>query len=139
MTIAKETRKTAIQGTNKLCSLRMIRRYLNGNHFRQTFVWCPTEGLKGWVAPLLEMRNGAPGRIRTSDPLVRSQMLYPAELRAHIAWRRRLRHQAQLSKNTELCRSNQAKPREQQRPAREPCRAVLFPPHPAPRAEATGG
>jgi hypothetical protein len=30
--------------------------------------------------------NGAPGRIRTSDPLVRSQMLYPTELRAHIAW-----------------------------------------------------
>src|SRR5258705_1041193 len=27
-------------------------------------------------------RSGAPGRIRTSDPLVRSQMLYPAELRA---------------------------------------------------------
>jgi hypothetical protein len=27
-------------------------------------------------------RIGAPGRIRTSDPLVRSQMLYPAELRA---------------------------------------------------------
>ncbi len=27
-------------------------------------------------------RTGAPGRIRTSDPLVRSQMLYPAELRA---------------------------------------------------------
>ena len=26
---------------------------------------------------------GAPGRIRTSDPLVRSQVLYPAELRAH--------------------------------------------------------
>jgi hypothetical protein len=30
--------------------------------------------------------SGAPGRIRTSDPLVRSQMLYPTELRAHIAW-----------------------------------------------------
>src|SRR5208282_5536181 len=28
------------------------------------------------------MRNGAPGEIRTPDPLVRSQMLYPAELRA---------------------------------------------------------
>src|ERR1700712_3837280 len=28
------------------------------------------------------MEAGAPGRIRTSDPLVRSQMLYPAELRA---------------------------------------------------------
>jgi hypothetical protein len=27
-------------------------------------------------------RSGAPGEIRTPDPLVRSQMLYPAELRA---------------------------------------------------------
>jgi hypothetical protein len=27
-------------------------------------------------------RNGAPGMIRTCDPLVRSQILYPAELRA---------------------------------------------------------
>jgi hypothetical protein len=27
--------------------------------------------------------NGAPGEIRTPDPLVRSQVLYPAELRAH--------------------------------------------------------
>ncbi len=29
-------------------------------------------------------QNGAPGRIRTSDHLVRSQVLYPAELRALI-------------------------------------------------------
>jgi hypothetical protein len=29
--------------------------------------------------------NGAPGEIRTPDPLVRSQMLYPAELRARAA------------------------------------------------------
>ncbi|CAD5268408.1 hypothetical protein HALO59_30331 [Halomonas sp. 59] len=28
------------------------------------------------------MESGAPGRIRTSDPLIRSQVLYPAELRA---------------------------------------------------------
>ena len=28
-------------------------------------------------------RNGAPGEIRTPDPLVRIQILYPAELRAH--------------------------------------------------------
>ncbi len=28
--------------------------------------------------------NGAPGRIRTSGLLVRSQLLYPAELRAHM-------------------------------------------------------
>ena len=28
--------------------------------------------------------NGAPGEIRTPDPLVRSQVLYPAELRAQI-------------------------------------------------------
>ncbi len=31
------------------------------------------------------MRDGAPGEIRTPDPLVRSQMLYPAELRARAA------------------------------------------------------
>ncbi len=29
-------------------------------------------------------RNGAPGKIRTPDPLIRSQVLYPAELPAHI-------------------------------------------------------
>ena len=28
--------------------------------------------------------NGAPGTIRTSDPQIRSLMLYPAELRARI-------------------------------------------------------
>ena len=27
---------------------------------------------------------GAPGEIRTPDPLVRSQILYPTELRAHV-------------------------------------------------------
>jgi hypothetical protein len=30
------------------------------------------------------MSNGAPGGIRTPDHLVRSQILYPAELRAHF-------------------------------------------------------
>src|SRR5258708_39663150 len=30
-------------------------------------------------------RSGAPGRIRTSDPLVRSKMLYPANLRPRKA------------------------------------------------------
>ncbi len=29
-----------------------------------------------------KVKNGAPGRIRTSDRLVRSQVLYPTELRA---------------------------------------------------------
>ena len=29
---------------------------------------------------------GAPGAIRTPDPLVRSQVLYPAELRAHCVF-----------------------------------------------------
>tara|TARA_B100000900_G_scaffold124178_1_gene104807 strand:+ start:37 stop:213 length:177 start_codon:yes stop_codon:yes gene_type:complete len=29
-----------------------------------------------------EIISGAPGEIRTPDPLVRSQVLYPAELRA---------------------------------------------------------
>ena len=31
---------------------------------------------------LLPFQYGAPGRIRTADHLVRSQVLYPAELRA---------------------------------------------------------
>jgi site-specific DNA recombinase len=30
-----------------------------------------------------EVKSGAPERIRTSDPLIRSQVLYPAELRVH--------------------------------------------------------
>ena len=30
-------------------------------------------------------RNGAPGTIRTSDPQIRSLMLYPAELRARVS------------------------------------------------------
>ena len=30
-------------------------------------------------------KDGTPGKIRTCDPLIRSQILYPAELRVHIA------------------------------------------------------
>jgi hypothetical protein len=44
------------------------------------------------TAPLLPMihcnhskRNGVPGEIRTPGLLIRSQALYPAELRAHVA------------------------------------------------------
>ncbi len=33
--------------------------------------------------PRNALNNGAPGRIRTADHLVRSQVLYPTELRAH--------------------------------------------------------
>ena len=33
--------------------------------------------------PYLPKVSGAPGKIRTPDLLIRSQMLYPAELRAH--------------------------------------------------------
>jgi hypothetical protein len=29
-------------------------------------------------------KDGAPGEIRTPDQLVRSQLLYPAELQAHL-------------------------------------------------------
>ena len=34
------------------------------------------------------LENGAPGTIRTSDPQIRSLMLYPAELRARTAQNR---------------------------------------------------
>ena len=30
-----------------------------------------------------DKKNGTPAAIRTQDPLLRRQMLYPAELRAH--------------------------------------------------------
>ena len=33
---------------------------------------------------LSDYANGAPGEIRTPDPLVRSQVLYPTELQARI-------------------------------------------------------
>ena len=32
----------------------------------------------------LALEDGTPGEIRTPDQLVRSQLLYPAELRAHM-------------------------------------------------------
>ena len=34
----------------------------------------------------LKKLGGTPGVIRTPDPLLRRQVLYPAELRAHIRW-----------------------------------------------------
>ena len=48
---------------------------------------------RGSIAKVRVEVDGAPGRSRTSDLLVRSQLLYPAELRAHIAL-------LQLGKNT---------------------------------------
>ena len=30
------------------------------------------------------LKNGAPGKTRTPNPLLRRQMLYPVELRAHL-------------------------------------------------------
>jgi hypothetical protein len=40
---------------------------------KETIKWCNVGSVFG---------SGAPGETRTPDPLVRSQMLYPAELRA---------------------------------------------------------
>ena len=37
-----------------------------------------------------KIKNGAPGGIRTPDHLVRSQVLYPAELQARILLRGRI-------------------------------------------------
>ena len=34
----------------------------------------------------LNKLSGTPGVIRTPDPLLRRQVLYPAELRAHAIW-----------------------------------------------------
>src|SRR5690348_13892832 len=42
-----------------------------------------TNAFQGFDRVLRQEMNGTPERIRTSDLLVRSQTLYPAELRAH--------------------------------------------------------
>ena len=42
---------------------------------------CPVRSVT-YVSGLAPQRNGAPGGIRTPDPLLRRQILYPAELRA---------------------------------------------------------
>ena len=58
---------------------------LNMNRFRQRCMKArpdtPTCTIQ--IAFVLLIRSGAPGGIRTPDLLVRSQTLYPAELRAH--------------------------------------------------------
>ena len=41
---------------------------------------CIWEAMSGLIVEM----NGTPGKIRTCDPLIRSQILYPAELRVHI-------------------------------------------------------
>ena len=46
----------------------------------------------------LVLRNGTPGEIRTPDQLVRSQLLYPAELRA-----RNRGESIQVSENRVTC------------------------------------
>jgi hypothetical protein len=57
-----------------------------------SYVLFAATALSGWpsrnksldlFATTEKMENGAPGEIRTPDLLVRSQTLYPAELRAH--------------------------------------------------------
>jgi hypothetical protein len=48
-------------------------------------------GSDGVTGEMLE-ENGAPGTIRTSDPQIRSLMLYPAELRARLALQARARN-----------------------------------------------
>jgi hypothetical protein len=37
-----------------------------------------------FLGKVIEKKIGADGRIRTSDHLIRSQVLYPAELRLHV-------------------------------------------------------
>src|SRR5438094_8284193 len=48
------------------------------------FPRCTAKLLGHWVCRLIKLqRVGTPGVIRTPDPLLRRQVLYPAELRAH--------------------------------------------------------
>ncbi len=47
-----------------------------------TRVGYETKPRREWAMHQIKTENGARGRIRTSDRLVRSQVLYPAELHA---------------------------------------------------------
>ena len=58
--------------------------YDNRRIFAGLWQWLGIMGINRGFREYREV-YGAPGRIRTSDLLVRSQALYPAELRAHIA------------------------------------------------------
>jgi hypothetical protein len=44
------------------------------------------KALEGREARIYGLPVGVTGGIRTPDLLVRSQMLYPAELRSHLTW-----------------------------------------------------
>lgn len=60
--------------------------YRRGEGFRTPEISMPFKGLDSFNLPKEE--NGAPGTIRTSDPQIRSLMLYPAELRVHAVLQR---------------------------------------------------
>jgi hypothetical protein len=56
-------------------------------HFGPGFIaygWNAKRPIPWWNRPFCLLECGAPEEIRTPDPLVRSQVLYPAELPAHL-------------------------------------------------------
>jgi hypothetical protein len=57
----------------------------------------------------LQRENGAPGEIRTPDPLLRRQMLYPAELRAHGCVRLILKY-LEPFRTSKFCRYSISRP-----------------------------
>jgi hypothetical protein len=68
----------------KLCDV-VCERYLPFGTTRSR----PTKGVTP-VTPLTIIAYGAPGMIRTCDPLIRSQVLYPTELRVRLNGRIRI-------------------------------------------------
>ena len=76
----RATRLRYTPTTNRLVSHRMLRPHTKPGQRIHKLKARPKSGSS--------TSNGAPGRIRTSDHLVRSQVLYPTELRAlcSVCW-----------------------------------------------------
>src|SRR3546814_8118114 len=64
--------------SSDVCSSDLTVQTLPSSHFRSEMVAVK----KRWIS-LFSGDCGAPGKIRTPNLLIRSQMLYPVELRAH--------------------------------------------------------
>src|SRR5262245_35866602 len=81
MTFAGETRPGARSVVESAAVWSFMRRLCEGIRYAQSAERL-TGRRKNGAPGQNATENGAPGRIRTADHLVRSQVLYPAELRA---------------------------------------------------------
>ena len=82
------TRITSLEGWGSAIELHLLK----WSGLQDSNLW-PSgpkpDALPSWAKSryFLLNYNGTPERIRTPNPLIRSQVFYPIELRAHLKWR----------------------------------------------------